>query len=103
MLLECKQKENISSYLVQKYISPTRQEKHSRESEEIYIILEARNLPTGENDTAWQVDHITLAQVTHKHQYACARCFASGVDKSSCNKGTFCFHYKIGAINKNNQ
>lgn len=52
MLLECKQKENISSYLVQKCISPTRQEKQGRGSEEIYIILEARNLPTGEHDIA---------------------------------------------------
>ena len=100
VLLECKQKENISSYLVQKCISPTCQEKYSRGSEEMYVILEARNLPTGENDTAWHVDHRNLAQAIHKYHYAYCRCFASGVDKSSCNKGTSCFHYKIGDIKK---
>lgn len=47
MLLECKPKEDVFSYLVLKYISLTCQKRHSWESEEKYIILEATNLSMG--------------------------------------------------------
>ena len=60
---------------------------YSRESEERYIILEARNLPTGKNDTAQQIDHRNLAQVIHKHFHAYCNFFASRVDKFPAIKG----------------
>lgn len=76
---------------------------YSRESEERCMILEARNLPTGKNDTAQQIDHRNLAQVIHKHFYAYSKFFASRVDKISCDKGTCCFPYKIDDATQYNQ
>lgn len=61
MLLDCKQKESVFSYLVEKYMSPTCQKIYSREPEERCTILEASDFPTGENDTACkQLTEISL-------------------------------------------
>lgn len=80
MLLESKQKENASSYLVEKYISPTCQKMYIRESEERCIVLEAGDFPAGEADTALQTAHSNLlAREIHKHVHTECQCFASRV------------------------